>query len=574
MSDFSLDQMYADLKTADEAGNTDLARTIADRISETQATQTKPLKIGREGLPDAVKAIAGDFNPLSQLAVGVKSALDNAAMRGKQLVGGTLTPEQEMEARANRALLEESPMATTGNIGGTLVATGNPVGALYRGGTALAAKLVPQWLAKSGAAATIGAVAPNVLEPVLEGESSADKAKAGALGATVLDAALRGGGRVVQPILQSPAVKKLLEAKVVPTMGQAADEASVMGRMVKGVEEKLQSVPIIGDVIKNARRRAVEEFNLAALRQASPGVTKIGREGVQQAEEQIGQKYDDALSMFTNGVAPDLAFVTKAQDITKNSGLLLGRDQIRQFNAFLKDKITDVSAKNGGTLPAELAKKIDSEIGGKARELASSSIQSERDLGKAFGSLQREMRDLFTRSAPTPEANALLNEANGQWAQFVRVQKAAGSLGAKDGIFTPAQYQAAVKSSDTSVRKGRFAKGQALGQDLSDAGKSVLGDTVPNSGSIDRLLVAQALLGAGGAGAAAYGHERVGGGAIAAALAAPLLYSRPSQRYMLGNLIPGQQTLANLIRQAAQEGSVAGGILNTQGPLQGIIKSQ
>jgi hypothetical protein len=313
---------------------------------------------------------------------------------------------------------------------------------------------------------------------------------------------------------------------------------------------------------------------LAALRQASPGVTKIGREGVQQAEEQIGSKYDAALDQFVNGVSPDLTFTMRAHYIPKDSGLLLGKDQVKNFTSFVKDKITDVSAKNDGAIPAELAKKIDSEIGARARELSSSSTQSERDLGKAFSMLQTEMRGLFTRSAPTPEANALLNEANGQWAQFVRVQKAAGSLGAKDGIFTPAQYQAAVKSSDTSVRKGRFAKGQALGQDLSDAGKSVLGDTVPNSGSIDRLLVAQALLGAGGAGAAAYGHERVGGGAIAAALAAPLLYSRPSQRYMLGNLIPGQQTLANLIRQAAQEGSVAGGILNTQGPLQGIIKSQ
>jgi hypothetical protein len=66
------------------------------------------------------------------------------------------------------------------------------------------------------------------------------------------------------------------------------------------------------------------------------------------------------------------------------------------------------------------------------------------------------------------------------------VQAAAGRVGAEDGSFTPAQFQSAVRALDKSKDKGAFARGSALGQDLGDAGKSILGGKVPNSGTADR----------------------------------------------------------------------------------------
>lgn len=559
-----LSELHSALIAADKAGDTEAAKALAVEINRVQGIdeqtakpKTKPLKIGAEGLPDAVRVVAGDFHPATQLAVGSKAGWDLAAMRLKQLAS-SLTPQDEMEVKANRALLDEMPMAKLGAVGTEVAAAGGPFAAGYRGLTSLAAKAVPEWLAKTGAAGILGAGQAAATQPVLQGESTMQNAKEGGIGAMIGDAALRGVGRLAQPVLQIPAVKKLLSQDIVPTIGQAMDESTVTGRMAKGVEEKLQSVPFIGDVIKNARRRAVEEFNSAMIQKAAPGVTEIGREGINKAEQAIGAKYDSALSQFTNGVKPDLSFVTAAHDIPKDASLLLGGEQKRHFNNFVQDKIIG-QAKNG-SIDAEVAKKIDSEIGAKARDLQSSSIASERDLGKAFRNLQEEFRSMFDRSAPTPEASALLASANQDWANFVRVQKAAGSLGAKDGVFTPAQFQNAVKAMDTSVRKGRFAKGTALGQDISDPAKSVLGDTIPNSGSIDRLLTAEVLLGGGAGGAAMLGHP-LGAAAVGGAMLSPALYSRAGQRYMLGDLIPGQEAVGGALREIAPYGASAGGIL-------------
>lgn len=548
-----LAELQQALINADKAGDVDAAKMLAAEINrqrgveESSAPAPKKLAIGAEGLPAAVKAVAGDFNPLTQAAVGGKAAWDLAAMRLKQLVGGDLTPEQIQEVKANRALLDESPMAKLGATGVELGATAIPFAGGYSGLTNLGSRLIPEWLAKSGAAGILGGTQAAVTQPVLQGESTLQNAKEGAIGAILGDAATRTAGRVAQPVLQTPAVQKLLNADIVPTVGQAMDEKTLAGRFVKGTEEKAQSIPLIGDIVKNARRRAVEDFNRAAIQKAAPGVTEIGREGIDQAERAVGAKYDTALSQFTNGVKPDLSFVTAAHDIPKDAGLLLGKDQKRQFGNFVQDKILS-QAKNGA-IDAEIAKKIDSEIGAKARDLASSSVASERDLGRAFQNLQSEFRSMFNRSAPTPEASALLSEANRDWANFVRVQKAAASSGAKDGVFTPAQFQNAVRSLDTSVRKGRFARGDAFGQDLSDPAKSVLGDTIPNSGTFDRYALAEALHNPGMAAVGLAGSIPLG-----------LAYSRLGQKYMLGGF-PVQAATAGALRGVAPYAADAGGIL-------------
>jgi len=66
-----------------------------------------------------------------------------------------------------------------------------------------------------------------------------------------------------------------------------------------------------------------------------------------------------------------------------------------------------------------------------------------------------------------------------------------------DGIFTPAQFKTAVRAGDRTMRKGSYAKGSAIMQDLADAGSSVLNSKIPDSGTAGRLLGAGAGLGAG-----------------------------------------------------------------------------
>jgi len=112
-----------------------------------------------------------------------------------------------------------------------------------------------------------------------------------------------------------------------------------------------------------------------------------------------------------------------------------------------------------------------------------------------------------------------------------------------EGVFSPAQLQSAVRASDRSKDKGQFATGNALMQDLSETGKTVLGNKLPDSGTPYRSLLA--MLASGGAGVAGYPALAAG------LLAGPALYSAPGQRMaatLLTQRPAGANALANQFR--------------------------
>jgi hypothetical protein len=164
-------------------------------------------------------------------------------------------------------------------------------------------------------------------------------------------------------------------------------------------------------------------------------------------------------------------------------------------------------------------------------------------VGDAVLELQRNLRDLVGRS--NPDAAAGLKATNTAFANLARVQRAGGAQGADGGVFTPKQLSAAVRQGDQSARKNAYGMGDALMQDLSDAGRSVL-STGPDSGTASRLMpwiggagmgglamtdpMTAALVGTGGALAAAP-YTQLGGRLTAALLAG----QRPAGVQVIGN---------------------------------------
>jgi len=533
---------------------------VADGPWNDYAPQTKPWEdyaqppemqqIGAAGLPQALAEVQGNFNPLSKFAIGFKSNMvDAPAMRLKQLFS-SLNPQDIQTLQANQALQQQSGAAMAGGIGGDIAATAPLAGPLYGGGKALASAILPRAvsgvLAPTAGAAVMGAGSAAATQPVLPGQSEAGNARAGAVGAMVADAALRGAGRVAQPIMQSDAVKKLLSSGIVPTMGQAA------GGFASSIENRLSSIPGIGDVIRSAQRRPVEELNRAAIQRAAPEVTAIGREGLQQAEASVGRGYDKVLSQIN--MKTDASFIPHLESFGQNKTLMLSAPQRQEFSNFIRNNVEENIGANG-QLTGEMAKKIDSLFGQKAASLRGSSVASEREMANAFQDAQSAFRQQMVKGAPTPEVAAQLADLNGKWAQIVRLQRATAS--GKEGVFTPGQLQGAVKAEDKSVRKGRFAKGTAVGQDLSQPAVSVLGDRYPDSGTVGRYLLAMGAL--GGA------NEYFGGPQYLTGLAlSPLLYSRAASRYALGGLIPGQARLAGALRSGAPYAAGAGALYNTE----------
>ena len=63
----------------------------------------------------------------------------------------------------------------------------------------------------------------------------------------------------------SKEVKTLMDQGVTPTAGQ------ILGGRLQSVEDRLMSVPLLGDAITTGRKRASEELNRAAYARALTG---------------------------------------------------------------------------------------------------------------------------------------------------------------------------------------------------------------------------------------------------------------------------------------------------------------
>jgi len=341
----------------------------------------------------------------------------------------------------------------------------------------------------------------------------------------------------------APEVKTLMNEGVTPTTGQ------ILGGGFQRLEEGLSSVPLVGDFIKNAQLRAVEDLNKAAFNRALKPIGKelpkdiTGREAVQFADDALGNAYQKLLPKMT--VQADTTFTTGLSNLKQavDSGAI-NQTTKDFFNKWIDNNVNN-KFQGQGAITGETLKGIQENFRVKINELSASTLNDERVIAGALKQAQDEFRQLVTRSNPNYAKE--LNAINTGYANFKRVQNAASKLGAEEGIFSPAQLQNAVRAMDKSKDKARFAEGKALMQDLSESGKTVLGSKVPDSGTPYRTMAA--ILASGGAGVSGYPG-------IAAGLAAsPVMYSSGGQKMMAALLAKrpaGAQNFAEQVRNNQQ----------------------
>lgn len=499
------------------------------------------------------EAIAADVSPTGAAVVGgLGTALDQSALRLKQLISG-LTPQEQQQVQVNREL-SSTPLGFTGAAAGNLLALGGPIAGITRAAAPQLSRFLPGVAAPIGASGVTNAGVTTATNPVLPGESEAANTALGFAGGVGGDLVARGLGRMVHPIRQSAPVRALLGEGIVPTPGQAAGATSLLGR----VEQRLQSIPIIGDIITHGRTRAVNELNEAAINRAVPAgqprIQGIGRGAIEQADQVIADGYNDVLGRIGT-VRVDPNILGRMGTVIADPDLALPPAVQQRLHEIVQTQITG-RAGVGGQMQAQIAKRADANLGQLARTYASSTDADQRMMARGLREIQTAWRDNIRQHA-APELQAELDGLNRAFANFVRVERAAGASGAREGVFSPAQLQSAVRATDTSARKGQFAQGRALMQNLSDPAMATLPQTVPNSGTIDRGLLAML---AGGGLAGANEHYGVLPGYVSAALAAPLLYSRLGSRYAVGNL-PGQGILSQYIRDTAPYTAQVGRVL-------------
>lgn len=286
-----------------------------------------------------------------------------------------------------------------------------------------------------------------------------------------------------------PAQKFLIDAGVTLTPGQR------LGGGWKRAEDAITSMPVVGDVVRNAQMRATQGFDAAVANRAlgpikaslPNGVT--GRDAVKYVESALGNAYDSVLRRVGT-LTKDPAFDSEIAQLTASvKASTLPVDVQNQFLTAIKNQIQN-KFQGQGVMTAQTFKDAESELGRLASKYAGDPSADKQLLGDALTEAQAALRRLLERGAG-PDVAADAKAANQGWAEFKRMQRAAGMQGSRDGVFSAEAYQNSVRALDKSKDKGAFARGNALGQDLSDAGVNVLGRTVPDSGTPFRSLVSQ-----------------------------------------------------------------------------------
>ena len=385
-------------------------------------------------------------------------------VRGVGQMTGIVSGDEVDAAKARDAPLMEHGAAKGGHFAGQLAGYA-PVGLIPGANTLAGGSLIGGGIVFS--------------QPVAEGDSRLKNAAIGALGG----AAGSKIGNALNPKV-SPKVAALMNEGITPTPGQ------IVGGGFRKFEEGMKSVPLLGDMIEGAEGRAVESFNEAAIKRVLKPIggkfQGIGRNGLESASRQVSDFYEGILPRLK--VAQDKQFISEMNNLAKVAADMPDGTK-SQFYNLVKNKVVDKFTK-GGRMSGHTMKEVESSLGEEASRYMRAVDPDQRRIGDGLREVQRQLRELVIRNNPGEKG---LEKANAAFANLLRVENAGGRIGASEGVFTPAQLQSAVRQLDPSRRKKGFTHGNALMQDLSEAGKTVLSNKLPDSGTPFRL---QALLAA------------------------------------------------------------------------------
>lgn len=398
-------------------------------------------------------------------------------------------------------------------------------------------------LAQGGAqGAAAGVLTPDYSPASDFWQQKAAQAQQGAVAGGATAGLLNFGGRLLSPNV-SDQVQTLVDSGVSPTPGQ------IMGGLAKTTEEKLTSIPVLGDAIKMAQARGLNQFNTAIYQRvlapfgdegaAVASAAPVGRAGIATVGDFLSDKYEQALAASVPSVV-DGPFQTQTTQLATMVPTSMQQDFVNAIKNNITSQVTP-----GGTLTPDAAKAAESELGRLASTYRGSSVGAERELGLALTQAQANLRNMVARS--NPDVAPIIQNANQGWASLTQLEQAGQMAGAKEGVVSPAQYMAAIRGGDQTIRNRAFARGEANNQDLAEAGSKVLGNVYPDSGTAGRGILG-ALVGAaatGGLGMVTANPAVAMGGAASMLaytpwgqkLAAMLLAQRPQIMQGAGNAI-------------------------------------
>lgn len=395
---------------------------------------------------------------------------------------------------------------------------GNIVSPVNLAATARLAQAAPRLMqaggwTKAGVNAGLGGATAASM-PITEqsGEYWTDKAMgttAGAVGGWAVPAAISTAGRALYPHVK-PAVDLLRQHGISMTPGRA------LGGVAQDVESKATSIPLLGDRIRATSNRSIDDFNRATvarvfsdsgLPMTVPDSVPTGRPLINWLDRTLDNAYD-ALKPVMFGVKDQQL----RQDLVNFRRMIAGADSLtkkakKDINLLIDRYFGELWPNNGAQgmrIAGETVKIIQTNLRARRDRAQQSADEQIRAVGRAASALD----DMFTqmlRRVNRPEVSAQHAKLDHAWRLYTIVRDAASRAGTgrREGHFTPANLEAAIRSS-RQTSKSMIARGAAPMQDLAEAGAQVLPFSYADSGTTGRLLQDVAALGGLAYGAANY----------------------------------------------------------------------
>lgn len=314
-----------------------------------------------------------------------------------------------------------------------------------------------------------------------------------------------------------------------------------------------------GRAAEDLMERQGEQFTAAALRRAGVDASRATPDVIDDAFNQIGQRFDELAAR--NTLQPDRQLVNDMFVTFNNYGRMV--PESKRIPA-VKDITNDIiKATRRGPLAGDVYQPLRSRLETMARKT------SDLDAREAFRGLKDALDDAMERSIAknNPADAGLWQQVRNQYRNMLVLEKAATGAGenAALGLISPSQLR------NAAVQQGRraYARGKGDFAELARAGEAIM-KPLPQSGTAPRLRAQN--LGAGIASLIGAATGAATGGPIgamagmAAGAALPkavgsLMMSKAGQRYLAnqilrsGPLTPETRALVNAILN--YEGSTA-----------------
>jgi len=461
--------------------------------------------------------------------MGMPTAAESASQTQKDI---------EQERIASKDLMESTPGMLgymVGNIGQTLAG-----GAALKGAGAIGAGSALMNPQTYKAAAGVGAL-QGALQPTLQEENKAFNIAAGAgLGAAGLGI-VNALGRVAQPVqnqigeIASNAVDTLKKA------GIPLDAAQATGsKMLERVKAALNDNPITAGAQHEFSGVQKQAYNKAIAKTMGEDASSITPEVIQKTKDRLGKNYEDIASR--NSIHFDKELQNNLNTIrTEAEQTLVDPNQFKAVDRQLQNIIAKAEEQGGGLhgeqyqsikkVLDKLGKSKDTDVAAYARDIKDALLDG----------LTRTTEQIGNKADV-----ALLKATNKQYGNMKKIEDIA--LKDPEGNVSPSLLY---NSLATKGKRWSFYQDDPQLAKLAAAGKIILPEKVPNSGTTSRLL-AQAIPAA--VGGAAYGAYEGDWGGAAKGAAGGYLAPKLAQK-ALNN--PG---FARYLEQGLEAGAIRSGL--------------